>query len=282
MRFRNKHNINLYENHLKKNADLLDTKNRLESKWYDDEARDLRAQLKYLPGLMPVDGDFEGWFAQFYDSPNPDQRFDRDYAFFISFGDVDGLRILELGSGNGCLSRFFIRRGANVCSIDLSLEYGRILACSEPRSMPMRSCAEILPFKDGAFDIVTAFVALHHFNLELAVPEIKRVLKPGGRGIFMEPLMDSRTLYYLRQMIPIKDNESPGGGGLKVAEVREAFGNNGLCCNIREFEFITRLERLPGLSRFQRASRKFDFMLFNIIPYLKKFARTAVIEIAKP
>jgi SAM-dependent methyltransferase len=281
MRFRNKHNINLFDNPMKRRPELLDTKNRLESAWYDNEAQGLLTQLECLPGLMPMDKDFEEWFAQFYNSPNPSQGFDRDYAYFRAFGNVDNLKVLELGSGNGCLSRFLIRRDAEVCSIDLSLEYGRFLARSEPSSMPVRSCAEVLPFQTGVFDIVTSFVALHHFNLDMSLPEIKRALKPGGQGIFMEPLMDSQMLYYLRQLIPIVDNESPGGGGLKTAGLRAAFEELGFSYSIREFEFLTRLERLPGLMRFQRALRKADHLLFSGIPYLRKFARMVVIEIVR-
>jgi SAM-dependent methyltransferase len=266
---------------MKRKPELLETKNRLESTWYDDEARDLLSRKENLQSLLPLDDDFEKWFASFYDNPDESQRFDRDYVFFNTFGDIRGLRILELGFGNGCLSRFLIRRGGDVCSIDLSMEYCHILAGSEAASMPLRSCAEILPFKNESFDIVTAFVALHHFNLEMSFSEIKRVLKPGGRGIFMEPLLNSKMLYMLRQLIPIKDNESPGGGGMKLAELQELFGKYEFSSVIGEFEFITRLERLGVLSKLQRAFRKVDYFLLAGIPFLRKFARTAVIEISK-
>ena len=205
---------------MKRKPELLETKNRLESSWYDDEARELLSQTGGPPNLLPLDNDFEKWFAGFYDNPDESQRFDRDYVFFNAFGNVRGLKILELGFGNGCLSRFLIRQGGDVCSIDLSRQYCRILAGSEPTSKPVLACAEILPFKNDSFDIVTAFVALHHFNLEMSLSEIKRILKPGGHGVFMEPLQNSKMLYMLRQIIPIKDNESPGGGGLKEVELR--------------------------------------------------------------
>jgi ubiquinone/menaquinone biosynthesis C-methylase UbiE len=281
MRFRNKHNINLYKNPMKRSPQLLDTKNRLESKWYDDEARELWDQLKHLPKLMPIDQDFEKWFAPFYDNSDRSNLFDRDYIYFSAFGNVAGMKVLELGAGNGCLSRYMIRRGAEVCSIDLSSEYCRILARSEKSSMPVLACAEILPFKSESFDVVTTFVALHHFNLDLGLPEIKRILKKGGRGIFMEPLLDSKSLYYLRQLVPVRDNESPGGGGLKTAEIRTAFDRLDLSYEIQVFELFTRLERLKIISGLQRILRRTDHLLFRVVPYLRRFARTAVILIGK-
>jgi SAM-dependent methyltransferase len=225
--------------------------------------------------------DFEKWFGDFHHDRRAADSFDRDRFFFGSFGDVAGERILELGFGNGCLTRFLLRRGARVCSVDLSLEYCRFLARSDSGSSPVKAWAEILPFKGGSFDMVTAFVALHHFNLEMTLKEIHRILRPRGRGIFMEPLANSRLLYSLRQFIPIKDNESPGGGGLRVRELAKAFADHGFSFEIREFEFLTRFERLPFIQPLQRILRRVDHFLLTSLPFLRILARTTVIQIRK-
>jgi SAM-dependent methyltransferase len=281
MRFKNKFNIDLFDNPLRRDYKLLQTKNLLEAAWYDQEADSVLDQLNSSGSLMPMDRDFENWFASFFDNETACYRFDRDYAFFNLFPRSRNKNILELGCGNGCLSRFFIRRGFDLSSIDISKQYCRFLKKSEPRSNPLKSCAEILPFKDKSFDIVTAFVALHHFNLDLSLAEINRVLKAGGRGIFIEPLANSRFLYKLRQLIPVADHESPGGGGLKVSELKQKLSAAGFNYHITEYELITRLERIPFAARFQQAFRKTDHFAMSHLPFLRHFARTAVIEIVK-
>jgi len=266
---------------LKRDPSLLDAKNSLEAAWYDREAQDFVGQLDSGPGLMPMDRDFEELFGTFVDDPAESLPFDRDYVFFSSFPKASGLRILELGCGNGCLSRFFLRRGAEVVSLDLSRAYCRFLAKSDSGSLPLASSAEILPFKDETFDVVTAFVALHHFNLDMCLPEIRRVLKVNGKGIFLEPLGESRFFYKLRQLIPVADNESPGGGGLRSAELAQKLTQTGFDYTIRKFELFTRLERLPGVRRLQRPLRRLDHLMLGAFPWLGLFARSAVIEIKK-
>lgn len=281
MRYKNKFGINLFDNPLRKNSGNLQIKNQLEAAWYDDEAQSCFEQLSKATGLMPMDAEFEEWFAAFFDNPSMSRPYDRDYAFFSRFPKSKNIRMLELGSGNGCLSRFFVRRGIEVCSIDISREYCRFLKKSESGSNPLQSCAEVLPFKDGSFDIVTTFVALHHFNLDLCLPEINRILKDDGRGIFIEPLGNSRLLYNLRQLIPVADNESPGGGGLRTKELKRKLTACGFNYEIREYEFVTRLERLPLVHKFQDSLRKLDYFLISLMPFLRHFARTVVIEIRK-
>jgi SAM-dependent methyltransferase len=281
MRFRNKFNIDLFNNPLRQNPDLMQAKNSLEAAWYDREARLYLNQLNRGDHLMPMDCDFEEWFGRLFDDTSKEYAYDRDYVFFSLFPRSRQARILELGFGNGCLSRFLMRRQFEVCSVDISKEYCRFLKKSEPRAIPLKSCAEILPFKDVSFDIVTAFVALHHFNLKLALPEMLRVLKNDGKGIFIEPLGNSRLFYRLRQLIPITDNESPGGGGLRVTELKEELVRAGFNYNMSEFELFTRLERLPLIRRFQRYLRKSDHFLLSKLRPLRHLARTVVIEIWK-
>jgi SAM-dependent methyltransferase len=281
MRFRNKFNIDLFNNPLRTRLEFLHAKNRLEAAWYDQEAQFYLDQLAHAEPLMPMDYEFEAWFGSLFDDDSGKYPYDRDYAFFNLFPRSPQAKILELGSGNGCLSRFFIRRQFDVCSVDISSEYCGFIRKSEPESVPIRSCAELLPFRDKSFDIVTAFVALHHFNLKLALSEIHRVLKDSGKGVFIEPLGNSRLLYRLRQLIPISDNESPGGGGLQISELKRELVLAGFESKIIEFELFTRLERLPFIRKFQKGLRKSDHFILSKLPFLKYFARTAVIEIRK-
>jgi SAM-dependent methyltransferase len=282
MRYRNRYNINLYINPLKRDSASLEKKNQLEAEWYDDEAESAFSQISTDVGLLPMDAVFEDWFGAFYDNPDAKFPFDRDWAYFSAFSHGKSLKFLELGFGNGCLSRFFLRRGIDVYSNEISKKYSLFLMNTNPDAKAVRSCAEILPYKDDSFDLVATFLALHHFNLDLSLAEIYRVLKPGGKGVFMEPLLNSKMLYLLRQYIPVADNESPGGGGINSAELRKNLKAAGFRYRIREYELLTRLERIPVLNKFQRTLRKIDYAILLYLPFLKHLARTTVIEIFKP
>ena len=100
-------------------------------------------------------------------------------------------------------------------------------------------------------------------------------------GIFIEPLSNSEFLYKIRQLLPLADNESPGGGGLIRAELANELERVGFEYKIREFELLTRLERLPMLARFQKGLRKIDHQILSKLPSLRKFARTIILEIRK-
>ena len=50
-----------------------------------------------------------------------------------------------------------------------------------------RGNAEQMPFRDGSFDAVYGSSILHHLDLDAALAEVHRVLRPGGRMAFAEP-----------------------------------------------------------------------------------------------
>src|SRR5205085_4649748 len=107
-----------------------------------------------------------------------------------SFESTRGLRVLEIGCGVGTDGLQFARAGATYTGVDLT-EAAVDLARKnfESAGMPGQfrmSDAERLDFTDESFDIVYSHGVLHHTpDIEAAVREIHRVLKPGGRAIVM-------------------------------------------------------------------------------------------------
>lgn len=59
-----------------------------------------------------------------------------------------------------------------------------------------------MSFADDSFDVVFGRAILHHLDLETALREIRRVLKPGGWAIFEEPLADNPAGKILRWLTP--------------------------------------------------------------------------------
>jgi ubiquinone/menaquinone biosynthesis C-methylase UbiE len=62
--------------------------------------------------------------------------------------------------------------------------------------------AHELHFSDNTFDFVIGRGILHHLDLDTAIREIHRVLKPGGRASFLEPLADNPLLRIFRALTP--------------------------------------------------------------------------------
>jgi len=281
MRYKNKYNINLAKNPYKLNKSLLNEKNELEAQWYDEEASQYFEQFRDNRYMLEMDSEYEEWFGGFIDSPSDENLFDKNYRYLNLIPQDPQNKILELGSGNGAMTRFLQRRGLEIYSIDISFNCCRFLKQSSKNSNPVRTCAERLPFKDKSFGTVIAFLSLHHLNLDLTLKEIKRVLMDDGTGIFIEPVMGSELFYKLRQFLPIADNESPGGGGIIIDELSKISNNNNLICKIYEYEILTRFDRFNCMMRYQDNLKKVDYWILSNFPYFRKFARNIVIEIRK-
>ncbi len=106
--------------------------------------------------------------------------------------ELAGKRILDLGCGSGESGVYFAKQGAEVSACDISpqfIEVAKQLANHHSVSLDTVVCpAETLPYPDDSFDIVFANGVLHHVDIPLAMEEIRRVLKPRGKGFFVEPL----------------------------------------------------------------------------------------------
>jgi SAM-dependent methyltransferase len=78
--------------------------------------------------------------------------------------------------------------------------------------------AERTDFPESTFDIVCASAVLHHLDLAAALPEIRRILKPGGRGCFLEPLGHNPAINLYRRLTP--HLRSPNEHPLVAADLR--------------------------------------------------------------
>ncbi|HYX27559.1 MAG TPA: class I SAM-dependent methyltransferase [Pyrinomonadaceae bacterium] len=107
-----------------------------------------------------------------------------------NFAAAHGLKVLEIGCGLGTDGAQFARAGADYTGIDLTeaaIELARRRFALEGLPGEFKiSDAERLDFADESFDVVYSHGVLHHTpDIESAVREIHRVLKPGGRAIVM-------------------------------------------------------------------------------------------------
>ncbi|MBU1751891.1 MAG: class I SAM-dependent methyltransferase [Chloroflexi bacterium] len=129
-----------------------------------------------------------------------------EYAY-AQLGALPGRRVLDLGCGRGETLLRLARDGAEVVGIDVSDEMVHIarqfvqaqgLTSVQVHQMP----AEQLDFQAASFDVVHGVSVIHHLEVERAAPEIARVLRPGGRAVFVEPLNRNPLLNLFRRLTP--------------------------------------------------------------------------------
>ena len=89
--------------------------------------------------------------------------------------------VLDLAAGSGQLTTQLATIGHRVVAAELSGSMLAELRQDLPVLAVVQSHAEQLPIRSGAFDVVTVATAFHWFDASRALPEIARVLRPGGR-----------------------------------------------------------------------------------------------------
>ena len=89
-------------------------------------------------------------------------------------------RILELGAGTGKLTHSLVAFGHDVIATDPSDAMLAELRRAVPKAHATVGTAESIAHPPGAVDVVAAGQAFHWFDHEQTLPEIARVLRPGG------------------------------------------------------------------------------------------------------
>jgi len=131
------------------------------------------------------------------DSPQSLKRFDDWYFSFypylfehIPFAAMQGKDVLEVGLGYGTVSQRIAESGARYSGLDIApgpvhMANHRLRQSGLPGAAQVGSILEA-PFADASFDLVVAIGCLHHTgDLRRATDECRRLLRPGGKLVFM-------------------------------------------------------------------------------------------------
>ncbi len=89
--------------------------------------------------------------------------------------------VLDLGAGTGKLTTRLVERGLDVVAVDPIAEMLEVLRTALPNTPALLGTAEQIPLPDNSVDAVLVAQAWHWFDPDRAVPELVRVLRPGGR-----------------------------------------------------------------------------------------------------
>jgi SAM-dependent methyltransferase len=104
-------------------------------------------------------------------------------------------RVLDLGAGTGKLSRQLRDRGLDVVAVEPSRGMREQLAAELPDVTLLAGTAEAIPLDDDGVDAVLMAQAWHWVDPALAVPEVARVLAPGGSLGLIWNIRDEREAW---------------------------------------------------------------------------------------
>jgi SAM-dependent methyltransferase len=89
--------------------------------------------------------------------------------------------VVDLAAGTGLLSRAIGSKAGQILAVEPDTRMSRVLLDQSPGARAMAGVGEALPLRSGSADALLISSAWHWMNPDLAVPEIGRVLRDGGR-----------------------------------------------------------------------------------------------------
>ena len=224
---------------------------------------------------------------QRYLNPPLDTAYPLEYAYAL-LGDVAGRTVLDLGCGSGANTALLALRGAHVYALDLSPDLitlaRRRIAVNQieaPVDFLVGSAHEI-DVPEASIDVVFGIAILHHIDMEKTARETWRVLRPGGRAIFQEPVRNSRVIRALRAMVPYRSPDvSPYERPLTDAEIRRFAGHfRGFRARPFMLPHASLAHVVPGALRYPEPLYRLDRSLLRSRT-LQPFAGIRVFEVTK-
>ena len=206
--------------------------------------------------------------------------------------DLSHARVLEYGCGTGWITTQLARRGAAVSVFDISpTAMAQTSAALDAAGVRERCDLAVMPgehlsYPDNTFDVAVGFAILHHLDMDLALRELHRVLKPGGRAFFAEPIASNPLIRLYRRLTPkfrtadeVPIDLAPFAGRLGRFSRFEHHEQLLLataalvCCYI------------PGLTRLaaplQRALMRVDDAILRVVPSAGRWAWYSILVIEK-
>lgn len=204
-------------------------------------------------------------------------------------GDVKGKQVLEVGCGSGKMSALLAASGAKVTAFDLSpisIDVARTRGMINELDSLMQlavAAGERLPFANNSFDILFGRAILHHLDVSMGAEEIYRVLKPGGKAVFIEPMGMNPILNYVRDNIPYADKNPVGDDEpLNYRQIKQ-WGEPFDKFEYREVHLLGMVERAFGYKRRVRLPilHKTDNAIRKLLPFMRRFYRYIVLYMEK-
>lgn len=242
-----------------------------EREFYDEEKRSYRM-------LRRIIGRAVGAFDSSYD--------------YREYYDVRGKHVLDYGCGSGTATFKALEDGASrVSAFDISeaelrtaRQRAEALGVSDKVDFFVGD-AHDLDLPDDSFDVIVGVAILHHLDLEAALREIHRLLKPDGRALFSEPQLANPLLKLWRFMTP----------GARTADERPFTVDDWETCATLFLAFEHHERELVSIplmplnlilpmflqEKLRPVLRRVDGYLLRRFPWLGRYARVTILVLSE-
>lgn len=223
-----------------------------------------------------------------YRNPPADTVYPLEFSYYL-LGDVRGKTVLDFGCGNGENTILMARRGARVLSMDISAASVKVaekrleINGLENAAEFFAGSAHDICLPDESVDVVFGMAILHHLDLKLSAKEVFRILKPGGRAIFQEPVRNSKFVWFVRNLIPYQaPDTSPFERPLTDDELKQFAADFSV---YKSWAFAMPYVNLTKIfvenEKLVRPLRRFDQKLLKAFPPINHYATIRVVEMTK-
>ena len=171
---------------------------------------------------------------------------------------------IDVGCGNGRYTRLLVKligQKLTIIGADSSREMLVEMTNSSNGRRILQASAESLPLKDGEYDFITSFNAVHHFNIAGFLDEAHRLLKP-GELLFIytrTPEQNARTIWgrYFPLFCEFEDRLFTKKELLSLALEHEFE-----IVNVEDYIYT----RVASPQELSRKARSFHYSTFRLIP----------------
>lgn len=207
----------------------------------------------------------------------------------------EGPRFLDCACGSGHLSIWLAQHEKKVWAFDFSKNAIDVAKESAKKSGVGENVifdfmdARNLEYEDGYFDIITGKDCIHHLiKYPDAIRELARVLKSGGKAVFVEPLALNPLINILR-FINIHKHKRVGEHMLTKRDLeflKHEFGS----IRLDHFSVFSTFNKLIARKRWQIVGIRrelcmifdsFDVFMLKILPFLSRYASVCYLELTK-
>lgn len=226
----------------------------------------------------------EAEFIWNWESPSGRRRAERRADLFIERGGLaPGRRALELGCGTGVFLEKTAPSGATIHGLDLSedlLVKARARLAGFANVTLDRGNAEQMLYPAADFDTAYGSSVLHHLDLDAALREVHRVVRPGGRLVFAEPNILNPQVALMFHLKATKDyfGVSPDEMAFSRFRARSALLNAGFSdVRVVPMDFLHPATPEVWLEALARLGS-----LLERVPLVREIAGSLLIEARRP
>lgn len=202
-------------------------------------------------------------------------------------GDLRDKQVVEYGCGMGKLTVLLALSGAQVTAFDLSdrsvevaRERARMVGVEDRITFTVAP-GEVLPYDDASFDLAFGKAVLHHLDAVASAKELARILRPGGRAAFSEPLGTNPVVQVVRNYVPYPHKHERGADiPLRRSDI-DAWMAPFSSAELRGVQLLSMIERGFGHGTKIPLLREFDRLALRRWPELWPLCRYGVLTLTR-